>query len=427
MILSRFLLVLSMFFIASGSFCQPRSPGNLVIVGGGLEADNRSVWEQLISFAGGVDKAAFAVIPSAGDAPVQSYMYFRNILISYGVNPGNIHLIPVAVKDDDSTRDVNESEWKNNGNDPRLAEIVRKCTAVWFTGGDQLRTMKALMAPDGSQTLVLKAVWDVYHSGGVIGGTSAGAAIMSEIMIGGGTSLAALNHGVIRYYTGDDFPADTGVLITKGLGFFPYGIVDQHFNVRARFGRLAVALMNEKQKGNLGFGIDENTAIIYNGRLNRMNIAGTSGVTILDASEARISYVQNLPVIDNLTVSYLEEGDSYDFMTGIFTPAEGKQSTKGKEHYNNPYSGQDGILYPVQTTFRDLITIHLSDNKVTDTIQKVTLLNPSSGFMVTIRKSPSSEGFYAGKPLPRDRYTVTHLKMDITPVHISITPVTNKY
>lgn len=408
-----------------------------MIVGGGLEHSNKNIFNQLINLAGGTEKASFAIIPSASGTPMQSYVYFRNILISYGIKPSNIYLAPVAVLDDDSTKDVNESEWKNNGNDPKVAERVRQCTAVWFSGGDQARTMKTLVRAGGSRTPVLDAVWDVYRSGGVVGGTSAGAAIMSEAMIGGGTSIAALSNGVIEDYTGDDFPEEQGVMVTKGLGFFPHGLVDQHFHARARIGRLTVTLMHEKkvnapgsieQQGrDLGFGVDENTALVYSGKQNRMHVAGAAGVTILNTSGARIFYAQKLPVIENISLSYLEEGDCYDFTTGITTPAEGKRSTRGKERYKEPYTSQDGVLSPSQATFRDLITIHLADNKATDTIQNITFVNPTSGFRVTLFKTPSTEGFCTEMPRHDDRYTVTGIRMDITPVHISATPVNNKY
>ncbi|MEI7983566.1 MAG: cyanophycinase, partial [Bacteroidota bacterium] len=312
----RFLPFLSLCLCSfSSTYSQAPANGNLVIVGGGLEADNKSVFQQLISLAGGAEKATIGVLPSASGTPMQSYIYFRNILISYGVKPENINLVKVALLDDDSTKDINESEWRENGNDTRVADLVKKCTGIWFSGGDQSRTMRTLVHADGSQTPVLEAVWDVFRSGGVIGGTSAGAAIMSEVMIGGGTSMAALCHGVVTDYTGDDFPEGQGVWVTRGLGFFPCGVVDQHFNARARFGRLAVTLMNNRKAGNLGFGIDENTALIYNRKQNRMQVAGVGGVTMLNTTDARIFYVQKLPVMENLAVSYLGEGDSYDFTT----------------------------------------------------------------------------------------------------------------
>ena len=432
----KIMIIVFTILLSIGSRSQTQSVGSLVVVGGGLEANNKSVFNQMIGLAGGADKAVFAVIPSAGGAPVQSFMYFRSELISYGIKPGNIHLIPVALADDDSTHDVNESEWKNNGNDPLLAEIVRKCTAVWFTGGDQLRTTKALVRPDGGKTPVLEAVWDVYRSGGVIGGTSAGAAIMSEVMIGAGTSIAALSIGVVRDYSGNDLPADSGVLVTRGLGFFPHGLMDQHFNQRARIGRLAVTLMDEKKTGNpgsggatnnnLGFGVDENTALIYYGKEKKMKVAGVGGVTMLNTKDARISQIDKVSVISNLLLNYLEEGDLYDFTTGSITPAEGKQSTLGKEHHRELYSDQFGILSPNSVSFRDLYTIYLADNKKVDTLISTTSTGNNSGFMITLRKTVATDCFYPGKPDHSDRYTVTNIRMDITPVHISVTPMKDK-
>jgi cyanophycinase len=417
------LIIAFAFLFSTSSNSQAPSPGSLVIVGGGLESTNTSVYNQLIGLAGGAGKGTFAVIPSASGVSVQSYMSFRNILISYGVKPSNIHLINIAMVDDDSTADVNESEWRNNGNDSRLAGIVRSCSAVWFTGGDQLRTMKTLLRPDGSKTPVLEAVWEVFRSGGVVGGTSAGAAIMSEAMIGGGNSIGALSHGVITDYQGDDFPEADGVLMTIGLGFFPLGIVDQHFNQRARIGRLIVALMKEKYRFNTGFGIDENTALIYMGSTNVVKVAGASGVTMINAAHANLSYFQHLPKIENLSVSYMEEGDSYDVATGIITPSGDKKPTRGMEYYNVQNPGQAGILSGYANSFRDLITVNLMDNKGADTIHNVSFYDLNSGFLVTLSKTPLSAGYYVDRPVAGDMYTVTNIRMDITPVQIFLTPL----
>jgi cyanophycinase len=414
------LLFISSFLLSNVVHSQAQSRGNLVIVGGGLEDTNSSVYNQLIGLAGGAGKATFAVIPAASGVSVQSYVSFRNTLISYGVKRENIHLINIALVDDDSTTDVDESSWSNNGSDTRLADLVRSCSAVWFTGGDQSRVIKALVRPDGRRTPVLEAVWGVFRAGGVIGGSSAGAAIMSEAMICGGNSLAALTHGVITDYQGDDFPEGDGLLMAKGLGFFPLGIVDQHFEKRCRLGRLAVALMREKPAFNAGFGIDENTALIYIGSQNLVKVAGASGITIINASKATISYVQNLPEIENLSVSYLEREDSYDGTSGIITPALGKKPTRGNEYNNIQNPGQAGILSANSTSFHDLITINLMDNKGADTVRNVSFSDQNSGFLVTLTKTPSSAGFYTDKPNDQDRYTIFNVRMDISPVQVSI-------
>ncbi|MCX6234236.1 MAG: cyanophycinase [Bacteroidetes bacterium] len=419
----RLLFITSVLLILSRAFSQTVPPGNLVIVGGGTEDDNASIYNQLIGFAGGAEKATFAVIPSSSGVPVQSYVSFRNTLISYGIKSDQIFLINIAMVDDDSTTNVNEADWKDNGNDSTLAGIIRSCSAVWFTGGDQSRTLKTLYRPDGSKTIVLEAVWEVFRHGSVIGGSSAGAAIMSESMIGGGNSLAALTHGVITDYHGDDFPEGDGVLMMKGLGFLPFGIVDQHFDARARFGRLAVALMDDTYGRNIGFGIDENTALIYIGRQDLMKVAGASGVTIIDRTDARIFYVQGFPCIENLSVSYLEEGDYYDCTTGKITPVDGKRSTRGKEYYNIQNPGQTGILSGNSGNLRDLLTINLMDNKGADTVRNISFCDDHSGFLVTLSKGPLSEGFYTDQPYGEEKYTVINIRMDITPVQIAINPM----
>jgi len=402
---------------------QNSTKGNLVIVGGGLEPDNHAIFSTLISLAGGTDKATFAVIPSASGTPVQSYIYFRNILKSYGVKPDNIHLVNIAVMDDDSTLDVNEANWKNNGEDSHLADLIRNCSCVWFSGGDQLRTTKTLIRSDGTQTPVLKAVWDVYQNGGVVGGTSAGAAIMSHIMICGGNSVAALTKGVITSYNGDDFPDQDGVLVSTGLGFFPSGIVDQHFNTRARFGRTSLTLMHYRESGNYAFGVDENTALIYHAADNTMMVTGAAGVTILNASDARLTYAGKFPSIENMVVSYLEEGDSYDFSKGTITSAKGKLLNRGKEHYQSLFQGQDGLLTSGKTTFRELITEHLTDNSKNDSVEDITFISPTVGFRVSLIKTAETEAFCPEKLHHDHRYTVVNVRMDITPVHVSVTPI----
>lgn len=419
----KILLSLSAMLLFLGANSQSLPQGSLVIVGGGLEHTNKSIFTQMIDLAGGPEKASFAVIPSASGVAIQSWVLFRKALISYGVKSDNIHLIPIAMADDDSTTGVNEATWSNNGNDLKLAGIVRECSAVWFTGGDQLRTMKTLVKPDGSNTPVLDAVWEVFRSGGVVGGTSAGAAIMSEAMIGGGNSLGALEHGVIADYAGDDFPEGDGLLMTKGLGFFPLGMVDQHFDKRARIGRLCVALMHVKNRFNLGFGIDENTALIYIGRQKLLKVAGASGVTLINTSDASLAYVQKLPSIQNLTVSYLEDGDSYDIVNHKIIPAEGKKPTRGNEYYKVQNPGQAGVLSGYSGRFTDLITKNLMDNKDAVQVQNISFFKPESGFMVSLTKTPESEGFYTDKPNGDDRYTVTNVRMDITPVQITISPL----
>lgn len=419
----KIVFILILFLLLKAGYSQDLPKGSLVIVGGGLEPDNKSVFTQLIELSGGPEKAIFSIIPSASGVARQTFVYFKSELISYGVKPENIHLIPIAMANDDSTKDVDESTWLNNGSDLKLAEIVRKSSCVWFSGGDQLRTMKTLHKADGSKTPVLEAVWEVFKSGGVVGGTSAGAAIMSEPMIGAGNSMGALKHGVITDYKGDDFPDSDGVLLTHGLGFFPLGMVDQHFNARARLARLIMVMMHEKKTLSLGFGVDENTALIYNGKLKTLKVAGAAGVTMINTSDATVSQVQNLPLIENVMISYLDEGDVYDISTKKIIPAEGKKCTIGNEFYNVSNPAQAGMFSGSATNFLNLVTVNLIDNKAVNKVTNLNFTGQDAGFLVTFSKTPESKGFFTDKPGGKDRYTVTGIRMDIEPVKISITPL----
>ncbi len=421
--ISMILLFVAYSIIATS---QPVRPGSLVIVGGGLEQDNREVYRQFLEFAGGPDKAVISVIPAASGVPVKSFASFRNNLMRYGVKPENIHLIEIALVDDDSTDDADESAWKDNGRSEKMAALVRSSTGVWFTGGDQSRTTKALLEPDGSRTPVLEAVWSVYLNGGVLGGTSAGAAIMSEAMIAGGSSIAALTKGVVANFNGEDLPETEGLMLSRGLGFFPSGVVDQHFNQRSRIGRLIMALFATSPGYTRGFGVDENTALIYSGAENLIKVAGASGVTIVDIRGASLEYVQGLPDVRNVSVSYLENGDSFDPATGNVIPDSIKTATEGNESYDISRPGQAGILSGNQTGFRDLLTAYLIDNKGTDTISNISFFDQESGYKVILRKTRDSRGYYSVRSYDIEKYTVTGVMMDLIPVSISVIPFKEK-
>lgn len=400
------------------AIAQPGN-GSLVIVGGGLEENNRRVYSRMIELAGGPEKATFAVIPSASGVAMQSFILFRSTLASYGVNPANVQLIEIAAMDDDSTTNLDEASWVHNGSSKELADRIRKCSCVWFTGGDQLRTTKTLYNPDGSYTPVLQAVWDVYRNGGVIGGSSAGAAIMSDPMIGDGASMDALERGVTISEVGQDSIDVKGVLISKGLGFFPGGLVDQHFEARARIGRLIVALHQLKANFSKGFGIDENTAIIYSAKTGTFEVAGVSGVTVVNTSNAHFSDTKTARV-GNLVIDYLTDGDIYDLKTGMIKPSPDKVNVEGKEKYKQPLFS--GGVFSSGPTFRELFTMGLIDNQVARSASSVAFFKPDAAFLVTLFKTPASSGYVSNRPGLGRLYTVQNIKMDMDVVDVTFSP-----
>ncbi|HET6249419.1 MAG TPA: cyanophycinase [Tepidisphaeraceae bacterium] len=209
--------------------------GSLVLCGGGKLPD--VIREKFIELAGG-KSARLVVIPTAsGDDSVDvDAKEVAEIWMSR--EPASVTIIHTR------RRDVADS--------PAFVEPLRNATGVWITGGRQSQ-----LAATYSGTLVEKELAALVARGGVVGGTSAGAACQSRVMI-------------VR---GQVHPS-------PGLGLIPGAIVDQHFLARDRRARLAEALAAHPAL--VGLGIDEGTALIVRGR--QMRCLGNSTVTICLAS-----------------------------------------------------------------------------------------------------------------------------------------------
>lgn len=404
-----------LFFLAFAS--KVYTQGHLVIAGGGLKADNAAVFREFIRLAGGA-KARIGIIPSASGTPMAAYQGFKEILVKHGMSESIIFLIPLATEDDPETPE-NESLWRSNAFNPRVDSLIRTCTGIWFSGGDQMRTTSVLLTKDGKPTPALEAVRFVMANGGVVGGTSAGAAIQSQFMIGGGTSLGALTYGITHEMT-DEVDEKGLLLLARGLGFFPFGIIDQHFDRKARLGRLCMALMHQPVEQRVGFGIDENTAMIVDLKKRHFFVKGAAGVTIVDANAASYNKAMGLWHIKGIVISYISADDTVSFDSWTLNPAKGKKPTRHLEFYNEPVPASMGILAGYGNSFKDMITYNLIDNKAVERLSALTVNRENgTGFQVDFYKLPESEGFFMD--LPDDEiYTVWKIGMDITPFSFAI-------
>jgi len=290
--------------------------------------------------------------------------------------------------------------------------------AIFFVGGDQLRIVNALINEDGSDGPVLKSMRKVYKDGGVLGGSSAGAAIMSDPMISGGTSLGALTQGV-TYEDNYGISGDNRVFITKGLGFFRNAITDQHFMARGRLGRLIVSCLD--QGINMGFGIDEDTALVVKG--NEVEVVGTAGVTIVDTSMATFKSYK-LGLVSNVKVHYIETGDKYNLITGKFSINEAKETTEGYEYYRGNTLNTDIFAKDIA---KQAMTTDLVDNTATESIGisfEMKNKNIGDGIHVTFRKGIDTEGYW-GKINGLETYAALNVYMDMLPIQVNIKSKTN--
>ncbi|MEM7558085.1 MAG: cyanophycinase [Planctomycetota bacterium] len=147
---------------------------------------------------------------------------------------------------------------KSQANKSDFSDSLNQATAVWFGGGSQSRIADAYC-----DTLVETRLFELLKRGGVIGGTSAGAAIQSKVMIASGRTEPQLK---------------------TGLGFLEECIIDQHFLARDRLRRSINAIKQQPQK--IGIGIDEGTALVVVG--NAAEVIGRSYVLRIASEETRL-------------------------------------------------------------------------------------------------------------------------------------------
>ncbi|WP_448581234.1 cyanophycinase [Thermaurantiacus sp.] len=247
--------------------------GPLVIAGGAIAEDNAAVIRAVLDRRP-QNAPAIAIIPAASAAPAEALARSAALFQRHGALPEDIVAIRLAVVDDPTTAE-DEADWAARASDPQTLALLEGVGAIWFTGGDQSRIMAALVAPDGRATPLLAAIRARHRAGAVVGGTSAGAAVMSDPMLTGGDPVAAVSPG-----------RGEAVTMAAGLGFLAGAIVDQHFDARSRLPRLLAALASLPPRQRLGFGIDEDTALIVSE--GTAMVAGRGLVTFVDGRRARL-------------------------------------------------------------------------------------------------------------------------------------------
>lgn len=167
-------------------------------------------------------------------------------------------------------------------------KLLREADLIWIPGGLQGVFMNSLRGTNIADTIRRR-----YREGAIIGGTSAGAAVMSRVMIGGRSDLDSLRAGSTPY-------------LMEGLSLWPEVIVDQHFLQKGRFNRLTLAILDHPEL--IGIGIDEETAVVVHGQ--QMEVIGNNNVTVIDARQAsREKLVQGEPVaVRDLKIHVLRAG-----------------------------------------------------------------------------------------------------------------------
>jgi cyanophycinase len=382
--------------------------GRLVIAGGAVTEENAAVWG---AFAEALrPEGQVLIVAGASSEPQASAKSARRALMAVGVPSARIETAPLAVRDDPSTPDIDEADWSDGGRDSDLAEAVQAAAGIWFTGGDQSRLAELLFDADGEPLPVLAAMHAARSDGAVIGGTSAGAAMMSRLMITGGSSLEALIPPKGRR----DGP---GFTAAQGLGFLPVGVTDQHFGERARLGRLIRAVTIETEPARrIGFGVDEGTALLVDD--DAYHIVGEGYVTIVDASNAAFGTVEDRLWAEGLVLHLLATGDRIA-PGGEVVAAPFRNPTLRDEYYDDPPNEGGGMAIG-GTDLADVIGADLLDNGRAREVAKVSFGTDGRGVRYRFGQPRSARGFWGRGEDGVGRYTVTGVTMSVEPVDIEV-------
>jgi cyanophycinase len=240
--------------------------GHLVIVGGGRTPVE--VYQKALTLAGG-DKAHVLVIP---------YASLRN----------RSGLKSCQLWQRAGAKQITVLDLKDRA---AACKAIAEADLIWLGGGNQGRLMTCL-----SQHGLVDAIRQRFVRGATVGGTSAGAAVMSKIML-----MAA------RGPNGLWAPTETA-----GLGLWPDVIVDQHFLRRHRLDRLKAAVL--RHPNTPGVGIDEGTAVVVDGR--RFEVLGRSTVMILAAKPPAQPGTAAAPEVVTQT---LKPGTKFDLDKGVLS------------------------------------------------------------------------------------------------------------
>jgi cyanophycinase len=252
----------------------------LMAIGGAINLEKPLVLREFYMRAGG-PQADIVILPTASSRP-DAGQEFIEVLESLGLEKP-VRILPI---------------WeRNDTTHPGHLAAIRRATGIFFTGGNQVR----LSVTYGGTPLEAE-LHAAFQRGAVIAGTSAGAAILSTVMLAFGKEGSIPRQGIAQFI--------------PGLGFTNQVIFDQHFRQRNRLGRLLFAVANNP--GLLGVGVDENTVAII--EASTLAVFGQNAVTIVDGSELQATDVAEitgagLVAISGVRFHILTHGCTYDLCT----------------------------------------------------------------------------------------------------------------
>ncbi|MEI4231709.1 cyanophycinase [Roseovarius sp. D22-M7] len=278
---------------------QPVRKGKLIAIGGAEDkASATSILERVLKCSH-TSEPRVGVITTASSIPDEVFESYREVFDRLGAG---------------EVVDIRIRERKDAG-DPAKIEMIEGCDVVFISGGDQMRLTSIFGGSDA-----LGAIRKHYQEGGVIAGTSAGAACQSTTMVYGGNATDSLRKGAVK--------------MSAGFGLIDKVIIDTHFLERGRFSRLMeVGATNPEY---LGVGLGEDAAVLFGE--DTIHAFGPGHVILVDSSRITGSNVFDLSdgeavSVHNVLMHAMIDGDTYNMSQRRMLSAK-DLGTEGLEQTN---------------------------------------------------------------------------------------------
>lgn len=274
--IKKYIFIIAFCFSGFVSYSQPK--GKLFIIGGGDRSPG--LMKELVKTADLKPNDYTVILPMATSIPEESIAFFSEQLSAVNKN----HIASFNFTKEQA------------GTQQAWIDSVQNAGLIYITGGDQNKFMNVVAG-----TKLYAALHKAYQNGATISGTSAGAAIMSEIMITGEERDKSDKGGFKEI-------KKNNALTATGMGFVTKAIIDQHFIIRSRYNRLLSVLSDHPDK--IVIGIDESTAIIISGK--KVRVTGESQVLAISHPQKLKLSQKEKPGFKNAVLSLYVAGDEFE-------------------------------------------------------------------------------------------------------------------
>ncbi|UCF63053.1 MAG: cyanophycinase [bacterium] len=270
-------ILILLFFLCLVDSCntvQRDTKGHLVIVGGGIE-HTPEILKKFVDLAGG-SEARIAIITMASEDYLAAGEYYTMEFKALGAQQAKTFHIKDSIA----------------ANSDSVVANLEDYNSFFFGGGDQNRLTKIFLNSEA-----LKVMHRKYSTGSVLGGNSAGAAIMSRIMLTGEGNWTVLSKDSVD--------------LSEGFGFVTEAIIDQHFIERRRFNRLLAATIEFRKTG---IGIDQETAVWIKPNSD-IEVLGNGVVLVIRPDHAKFpkQFQNGLLNVKNLELDIYRSGEIFRF------------------------------------------------------------------------------------------------------------------